>query len=414
MSTTSTVPENSYIQYEILECKVITQAGNTLEITSPIIANLELFESITLPGITGKMTILDSQGFKEFGNVTAGDTFIFSYKTFGSQIFNNTFTISDTKFDEFLQDDVLMNTSSFSFMSPWYLSGIIQTYSNLWKNQSLDKIASAILKYCNATIGTIEPSKVTLEHFGSVYWTPIHTIIYLMDFYGEGMTLFTDIQSGKVNLMSIKSLFEGKNGEVDNAISMFVLNTNYEGYVYHETLEQSSDLVKYVGNGLGQTILNGYNYDQKQFQQPTPSVTASQIDFKHYATKGTIQTDYISTQYAYQKQVSVFPQGQNPVSTSQLNTILSNQVKSRYIKLFADAVKLNVFSNGSTDRKAGQIIEVSVPSLTKMKSVPNKSLSGKYLIKEIKRIFTGNNTKDIISLVNTGYMQNDNPKLISW
>lgn len=402
-----------FYKVEYLTLEIVTGAGNILKLTNSEIGQIELYESLEIPGITGSISVIDFRGILELYNVSAGDTFKFSWKTPKSQTISSSYTITKVILNDFPPDDFVNNHVRFEFCSTWYLNGITKIYSNLWKNQSLDKICSNLISYCGGNIGTVEPSNITLEHFGSPYWNPVKILYYLIGFYGNGILMFPDISTDNVNFVSLDTIFSSGYGTYKPKFVMYPENQNYEALVYNMTVEQITNIEDYAGNGLGGLNFTGFNFDQQNFQTPSPFyATPQQVPFSNIATVGTLSNKFQGGDYVNNQQLSIFPQTKNPVSQSFLNNIISNIQNSYYLKLLADAVKLNILTNGSSDRKIGQVCNIEVPSLKNNKSEGDKNLSGQYVISSIKRVFRLSTVKELISCINTGTFKSNNPNLI--
>ena len=407
--------ENHYYKVEYTKFEINTASGDTVKIDNTILGSLELFESLDQPGITGNISLLDFAGIIEVYNVTAGDTLTFKFKSPGETgSVGGTYIITGVVLNQFPEHDYLSVYTRLEFCSQWFLDARVTQYSNLWKNKSLDEIATDVIEFCGGTIGTIEPSTITLEHFGTPYWTPLHILYYLLGFYGEGMTMFPDIKTDKVNIMSLNSIFSGDVGTYPYKFLTMPTNTNYEALVFQMTLEECADFTKYLSNGLAGIVPNTFNFDTGQFQTPNPNTLPTTVNFNHFAKYSQITQNYNTPKYYNNEQLSIFPQSKTSVSLTQLNSIVSNIQKTQYIRLFGDAVKLNIIAVGSSARKVGQICSVDVPSLNDNKSKPNKVFSGQWVISHIKRIFTGSNYKEMIGLINTGTMTSINPNLVKW
>ena len=408
--------ENHYYKVEYTKFEINTASGDTIQIDNTILGDLELFESLDQPGITGNISLLDFTGIVEVYNVTAGDTLTFKFKSPGeTSSTGGTYIITGVVLNQFPEHDYLSVYTRLEFCSKWFLDARVTQYSNLWKNfQPIDKIATDIINFCGGTVGTIEPSKITLEHFGTPYWTPLHILYYLLGFYGEGMVMFPDIKRDKVNIMSLNSIFSGDVGTYPYKFLTMPTNPNYEALVFQMTLEESSDFTKYLSNGFVGIVPNVFNFDTGQFQTPNPNTLPTQVNFNHLAKYSQMTQEYNTPKYYNNEQLSIFPQGKTSVSQIQLNNIVSNIQKTQFIRLFGDAVKLNIIAAGSSARQVGQICSIDVPSLKDNKSRPNKVFSGQWVISSIKRIFTGSNYKEMIGLINTGTMATINPNLVKW
>lgn len=412
-------------QLRKIKIEKISIAG--IELKRELIQSLDIYESITQPAITGTISLADYQGLKELKEVFAGDSIELSYMTENSDNLTLKYSIFASQ-DNSIEQGKQFHTSVFSFCSSWMIDGMTRQISKPYKNKYIHEIIEDLLKECGAKIGYIEPTKQLLETFVTPLWTATHSIKHLLNYAKNtndvgGYVIFTDMKTDKVNVVTLDYLMRENLG-VYNKFAMNTGNTAFEGRIDQITFETDFDIIRNLNIGMGTYRVYGYDFDRNKFYEMNSSV----VDYshKHLANKLPINSKYIDKKYStnlFTPLFSTFADG--TVEDKILKDLLDGYQKTFYSHVFSDTFKINISSNASSSRRAGQIAQVDIPSIrehvkadTKTQNAKykdqHKHFKGKMLIRDIRHIIVNETYNQIISLVLDGYYDYKNSEPADW
>lgn len=406
---------------EVIKIRKITIRD--IEVESSFVTDIEIFESLIQPGLTGFIKIRDYQGLQEIGNIFAGDDISISFYVDNDEA--NEITLKLKIYSNNGSTHLPLNTYEFlqfSLCSPWLFDGLGRTMSKPYKEKYIHEIITDLLKECGAEIGFVEPTKHKIENFISPLWTPYHTIKYLLSFAinneGQGGYLcWTDFKTGKVNVSSLDYLLKGSLGNYKT----FVVNTNnirYTGRVMNMTIESNYDTIRMLNNGIPNTKFYGFNFDKKQIVTSKNDITKTKQT--RLGTKFPLPNSFNNKKYTKHIFTPLFPQSASPLtSDDKMNELVEGIEKNNYAFLSTDTFKINIETLGEMKRRVGWIAEFDYPSAganagESGSKAGQKQYKGNYLIRDIKHKFSlYDDYKQYITLVSDGFKE-FNGDLITW
>lgn len=409
--------------FDILKINKIEIKGIAIE--PSYVTAIDIFESLTQPGITGYINIQDYQGLRELGNIFAGDEIKFS---FGVQDQSD-----DLELAFFVYTDegssinplLLYDTLHLGFCSKWIVDGLTKAVSKPYKDKFIHEIIEDIIKTeCpDAKIGFIEPTIQKLEHFLSPRWSPIHTIKYLLSFAMNtekigGYIMWTDLKKDQIYVTTVDYLIKGNLERSDISFNILPGNKRYAGQIISSTFESSYDSIRMINSGLQDTIFYGFNYDKKKFT--TSKDKNTDLKNKRLSKKLPIQTKYKEDKkYAKYKFSPLFPSTDNSIAgdDTKIDNLVNGSLYNYYTFLTSDLFKINIETIGETKRRVGQLVLLEYPSQnnnTEKSNDDNNQLKTDYLIREIRHSFSSYiDYKQYITLIIDGYNQH-NAEMIQW
>lgn len=417
---------------EIIKLRKVTIKD--IEIELSFVTSIEIYESITQPGITGFITIKDYQALQEISYIFADDDLTITYGVDGDE--GNEL---DLKFKIFTNEgskQLALNTYDIiklGFCSPWLIDGLSRLVSKPYENKFVHEIVEDLLKECGAVIGTIEPTKTKLENFVSPLWTPYHTIKHLLSYAINankvgGYLCWTDLKTGKVNVTTLDYMLKGTIGKYENTgFEVNSSNLRYSGRVKSMSIENSYDTIRSLNTGSPDTRYYHFNYDDnKVYISKNPILNDNQTRLgakypllaKYHTELSNPQTKHKTKKYATHKYSSIFPETANSIASdvTKLTDLIAGLESTTYSMLVTDSFKINIETLGETKRRVGWLAELSYPSVgvDAGDKTGNKMLKGYYLIREIKHSFSlFEDYHQYITLVSDGYKELD-VKLLKW
>lgn len=369
---------------------------NGIDVIREHISMIEIFESITQPGMTGFIDIMDFQAIVEKGNIFADDKIKITFTVEGQNDLNLEYVINSNEGGKMLPNQQY-NTARLGFCSAWLIPALSKTVSKHYSDKFIHEILQDLVEECGGKVGFIEPTKQKLEIFVSPLWSPYHTMKYLMKFAlnesGKGGYLcWTDMKTDKVNITTVDKMISGYFGRFDT-FKTFTKNPNYHGRIHHLTVETNYDIIRLVQNGAANTKLYGFNYDTK-----APIISddgISKIKQGHLSKKLPVPSKYTSDKkFASVKFCPLFPNTKASIGgdDSKLKDLLDGALQAEYSMLVTDAFKINILTGGDPDRRAGQIASLDFPSQNvNVEGHTNeiyKQYVGDYLIRDINHTFS--------------------------
>jgi len=411
---------------EIVKIKKVTIKD--IEVDAVYINKIEIYESLSQPGIIGVIDIRDFKGLQEQFNIFADD-YIKIFVGIDSEEENDISLIYKIYTNE---GSSFLNTNRYDilrlgFCSPWLIDGLTNYISKPYGTSDtpikISDIVADLLKECGAEIGYIEPTKQTFENFVTPRWTPYHSIKYLLSMatnedMNGGYICWTDIITNKVNVTSLDYLIKGNLGKY-NSFIMNPMNLRYSGRVIDMTFESSYDLIRTVNNGLPKHNITGFNYDKKGHI----STNKSMKDFnqKRLGKKFPIPKRFLELLEEGKlggKFTPLFPPTDESTNEEQIFNLMEGKLSNEYSFLTSDIFKINIKSLGEMKRRVGWLALLEYPSSDKNKNesdkIDNKKFKGEYLIREIKHeISLSGDYNQYITLISDGYQEFD-AELIEW
>ena len=408
--------------FDILKINKITIKNIPIE--ASYVSTIDIFESLTQPGITGYINIQDYQGLRELGSIFAGDEITFS---FGIQDESNDLNLSFyiyTDEGSSINPLLLYDTLHLGFCSKWLIDGLSKAVSRPYKDKFIHEIIDDILKTeCpEAEIGFIEPTIQKLEHFLSPRWSPIHTINYLLSFAMNaekigGYIMWTDLKTKKINITTIDYLAKGNFDKSTISFNILPGNKRYAGQIVSSNFESSYDSIRMINSGLQDTIFYGFNFDKKKFT--TSKDKNTDLKNKRLSKKLPIQSKYKEDKkYSRYRFSPLFPSTDNSIAgdDTKLDNLVNGSLYGYYTFLTSDLFKINIETIGETTRRVGQLVLLEYPSQNNNAggNDDNNQLKADYLIREIRHSFSSyTDYKQYITLIIDGY-NNHNADMIQW
>lgn len=408
---------------EILKLRKVTIREVEIELVT--ITNIEIYESLTQPGLVGYIDIQDYQALFELGNVFAGDIVEIIYSVDNDE--QNELILKFSIFTNEGSRQLPLNTydiARFGFCSPWLIEGTSRPLSKSYSEKFIHEIIEDLLKECGAEIGFIEPTKQKLETFVTPLWSAYHSIKYLLEFAINkesigGYVCWTDMKTGKVFVTTIDYIIKGNIGTYTYPFTVYPSNYRYSGRVKDINVEASYDIIRMINNGMPTTRMYGFNFDKNEIVKTKNSI--DQLTQTRLSKKFPIDKKYKENKYILPKFIPLFPQTADSIGNddSKLMDMIEGREKCNYSYMSTDVFKINIESLGEINRRVGWLATLDYPSVgansnQNNDTVGNKQLSGTYLIREIKHVFSlHQDYTQYITLVSDGYKEYQRD-LITW
>lgn len=410
--------------FELLKIRQVSLKGHEINIAN--IISVELYESITMPGIVGYINIRDYEGLQEVGNIFANDDIILNFGIDGDEA--NELTLKYKIYTN--EGSILLPNNTYDvlrlgFCSSWIIDAftrlVSKPYGNVDKEITTTEIVADLLKECGANLGLIEKSKQKFENFVTPLWTPYHSIKYLLGFSTNedsngGYLCWTDLKTDKVNVTSLDYLTQGNLGLYES----FIINSNnirYNGRVVEMSIESCYDTIRMVNNGLPKTDIYGFDYNTTKFTKT--DIGIKETTQTRLAKKFPLPTSFFEDKYKSSSFVPLFPPTSESTTEQTLKDFIEGHLNNKYSFLTTDTFKINILTLGETKRRVGWLALLEYPSQSGKNAnesdvTDNRQLKGVYLIREIKHVFSlYEDYKQYITLVSDGY-QEFNGDIIEW
>ena len=393
---------------------------NNIDLLKEHVISIDIFESLSHPGITGRIELMDYQAINEYGNIIAGDDMVISFTVYGKE--NKAI---ETKFKIYANEGSrvlpgqMYNTVVYSFCSAWLIPGLSKKVSKNYKNKYIHEIVKDLLEECDANIGYIEPTKQKLENFVTPLWSPCHSIKHLLSVALNtsdlgGYLIWTDLRTDKVNVTTIDYLTKGNLGKFKEFM-LYPANQRYEGKINALSFESSFDVIRLLNAGIKHQHIS-FDYDTGK--HVVYEDDHEKLKNKHLAKKFPLPKSYLQDKhYTFPKFSAFYPQTDARIQDkSKLSDLLSGRASNEHIFLSCDTIKINIVAPGEPERRVGWLAEVNFPSqnINAGDTTGFKQLKGDYLIADIRHTFSFViEYTQAISLVADGYKEHSRD-LISW
>lgn len=388
-----------------------------VDIDPSVVISIDLYEGLTMPGITGTIVFKDWQGLREIGEVFAGDDLEFSWRIQGKSPVVGKYTVY-ADHGASVDENTTYHKTTFHFCSPWLIDGFTRQVSKPFKNKFVHQIVQELLTEIGAPIGFIEPTMQKLENFVTPMWTVPHSIRHLSSFAKNndkkgGYVLWTDLKTGKVYWTTVDWLYKGTLGKMDHEFIFRPQNIRYEGKVFKVDAEATFDLIKLLNQGALNTVNYAFDYDHKKVFKTKENVKA--YPHAHISQKFPVPSKYLSDKkYASTKLSYIYPSTDAPVSNPKdFEDLVDGELFTRYTMLFSDAFKINIWAEGESTRRAGHLAKMFYPTSDQSQTNENKHFTGNYLIRNIRHVFQDNSYLQAITLVSDGYKQHGR-EIVTW
>lgn len=400
----------------------ITQvdSGKEIELDPSHIIDLNIYESIVSPGITGSIKFQDIDAVKELEEIGPGDQFEFSISTEGRDQLYLGFEIYASRGDQLAIKNYSSHAqmSSFQFASPWLIEAATKPLSRSWQEKTIHDMVKDLVEACGGTwSGRSEQTAPTIEHFVTPLWTPLHTIKYLMSLAQSGSgsggyVIFTDLELDEVIFSSIDKLLQVDNPD-EEGFHPRTHQIRNPKRVHQQFLESNFDSLLHVNAGLPKTTYYSFNYDRTKHVKTDKKMT----DFggKRLGATTPIATKYDDDAYTSIKFSSVWPNTRERIKEeATLDKLTDARLGAHYAYLWSDLFKVTLVSNPDSSRRAGNLAKISWPSIADNKTAPNVQFAGEWLIRDIHHAISSSNWDQIITLCGDGYKEIKRSDLMKW
>lgn len=379
------------------------------------VTEINIFENLLSPVITGTIEFKDWQGLMELGYVIAGDDLDIVWGSPEKVTITNKFKVTALEAtSEF--DMTTYNVFRLHFTSPWAVKAFASQYTKAYKDKYIHEIIQDIVEACGATIEYIEPTKQKLEHYCLPLWTPARSIQTLLRMAMNeqkrgGYLLWTNLETGKVWCTTVEYMLNKTVGYYEKFF-MRSGNLRYEGRVFNITAEQNFDLIRFLNMGMGKTEKTALYYDKDELFYTEENI--KEYEHKHTAKKYPLPQSYLTEEWAIKTKTYIYPSKDAAVSDNvEFEDLVNGTLFADYTMFFSDVFKVNILTNGESSRRVGMMTRLDYPSINEAKKDFNLQYQGDYLIRSIRHIISGPDYYQAITLAGDGYFKHDGT-LVEW
>jgi hypothetical protein len=412
----------SPVKLSIEKLAIVTKNGKNVPIDPSYVIAMNMYESITQPGITGDITFTDWQGAKESGEIFAGDVLEFGFSTEGADKSQSMFfTVYASSGDVPNVDGY--NQTTYQFCSTWLVEALTRQVSKVYYNKRISAIVQDLLEECGVShVEHIEPTKQILENFVAPLWNPIHTIKHLLSMATSedgdqgGYVFWTDFDNEGIYCMPMHMIMEGTISLPDES-SPYVTeahNPYYKNLIHSHVVESDFDVVQMVNAGLGNTKIVGFDYDRLDFV--TTDLKVGDYEHAHVSNRLPLNEDYVEDAYSSTHFSTLYPSNDVQVDhENKIKELVEGRMKNHYSLLFSDLIKMNLHVNADTMRRAGELIHLVFDVPDGMDSQHgSKMYTGTYVIRDIRHMISFGNYSQAITVCGDGYKEISRDDLVKW
>ena len=376
---------------------------------------IDIFENLLSPVITGTIEFKDWQGLMELGYVIAGDDLDIIWGSPEKVTITNKFKITAIEATA-EYDSTTYNIYRLHFASPWAVKAFASQYTKAYKDKYIHEIIQDIVEACGATIEYIEPTKQKLEHYCLPLWTPARSIQTLLRMAMNeqkrgGYLLWTNLETGKVWCTTVEYMLKKSIGYYEKFF-MRSGNLRYEGRVHSITNEQTFDLIRFLNMGMGKTKKTAMYYDKDELFFTKENI--KEYEHLHIGKKYPLPSEYLTDEWDTKSYSNVYPIKDAPVSNNvEFEDLVNGTLFTDYTMFFSDVFKVNVLANGESSRRVGMMARVDYPSINEAKKDFNLQYQGDYLIRSIRHMLVSGEYMQAITLAGDGYFKHDGA-LVEW
>ncbi len=403
---------------------------NDITVDPTHIAELEIFESLVFPGITGKITLQDWENYKETRNPFAGDNVYIHFGRDGDEPLKLRFKIYESDFDS-PPPDSLYNLVSLKFCSPWIIDGFVKKDSLVWSNKRIDEIVRELVESCGGVINENYWSTDTqlLERFVSPYWTPCAIIKHLQSFVmteegHSGFCLWTEIEppedadDGQVCFMPISKLmkspekseestlsFDATYGAADIELRQNPADPKNTNRMQHMMITTDYDILRYGDAGAARSKFVGFDFDGGKVMQLDQKIDQYEhLKDKHLMQKMQLNDKFLRSAYKTTKNTTLYPNTNSLIETEEeAKKLLKGKLHAKHAFLYSDSIKLNGLTTGEgRQKRVGKLIRVRYPNLTDGGTGAHGHYTGWYLLRNINHRISGMLYNNVVTLITDG------------
>ena len=408
------------VPHQVVKFRTLKIRGIEMDVTN--IISLDIFEGLGNFGITGKISMQEWSGFKEIGNVFAGDTIKMEFGRLDDTPLTLEYVIFES-YGDMSDETQFHNIVSFGFCSKWLLEASTKKRSKPFLNKRIDEIVIELIENCGGTMNVAVPTKQTLERFVSPYWPPVMTLNYLMNFAESdeglgGYLLWTDISNEQVNFVPVVDLMDGLYGEVGFEMKQ---NFNFErspARILQQRIHRSFDVMKFADIGAGRTQFIGFNYDNTEIMKIDERLDEYSNNHVHLGTQIPLNDRYMGRQYRNTRSTFLFDNTDRLIIDSKSGEktsqeLIKGKLHTKYSMIMADILTMKISSPGEGfQKRAGRTVKATYPSVDDGGTGTNKHFSGTYLINEIRHTIQGSQYLNVVSLISNAYKEIERPDMI--
>lgn len=368
---------------------------NGRPITIQNIVEINIFEGLSNPAVTGRALLADREAILEKRELIAGDTIEIEFQSKAKQTKPFSYKGIITSAGGKVALDKSYPVTEINFCSEWWFKAISKQVSKAYKNVTWEEIITDLVEVeCGGSYAGAFPAPMNLiERFVIPYWTPAHAISFLLsgahaDPLQTGYTMYENINGkGTVFSLSTEYLYSRNWNIHKSPLVMGSKNKIYEGTFNDITMESYFDTLKYSNQGVYQTDYISFDYDQTKVYKSTKTI--DKLDLYHLSGSSPIPQKHATEEYkSTQTHWGPFHQ-QERKTPKEFKNYIDGVRNDRYCNLYSDMVKFNVLTPGATDRVVGQFVKIEFPSINTKEDQTerHKFLEGYYLIRNINHIF---------------------------
>jgi len=394
---------------------------NDFELTPQHVTEIQIFEGLTIPAITGKMYIADREALLELHEVFAGDVVEFQFvsKADRTETFKYRGVISSAGGS--VSHDHTFPVTIFEFCDEWWFNAITMQVSRAYKNVIWEEIVDDLITICGGNfVWPNHASTNRIERYVTPYWTPAHTIKEVLSWASvkahNNFILHRNlILDTHVYCETLDDFIVGIRGVHKSDLLMGSPNIHYEGNLNTVYLESYYDSLRHINQGVYKTDFVAFDYDHSTVYKSSNSV--ENIDRYHLAAHMPMNKAHTSDNYTSQSIVNPYFNQQKRQTVKEIRNRVDNLRDINYGNLFTDMIKFNMMAPGASDRMAGQLAMLRFPSInskSEQEMVKHKALEGLYLIRNICHIIKPNSYNQALTLVRDGFETMDRTDLVQW
>lgn len=409
----------SVSNYILSELKI-----NGFKVTPQNVAEIQIYEGLTIPAITGKMFIADREALLEIHEVFAGDSFELQLVSIADKTDTITYKGVISSAAGSTSNDHTFPVTIFEFCDEWWFNAITMQFSKAYKNMTWIEMVRDLIEICGGKLMNHEPAiTITrrIERYVTPKWTPAHTIKEILSWAGANneyynFMLYSNlIQGNTIYWDSLDDLVGGKRGVHKSDLLMGSPNIHYEGNLNTIYLESYYDSLRYVNQGAYKTDYIAFDYDHTSVYKASESV--EKLKFNHLAANMPMNKAHTGDLFTSETLVGPPFAQQKRITSKDFKNHVENLRNRNYSNLFTDMIKFNMMVPGASDRACTQLVKLKFPSInskSKNELVKHKGLEGLYLIRNICHIIKSDSYNQALTLVRDGFEMMNRTDLVKW
>ncbi len=390
------------------------------KLPSDKIMELNIYEAIDFPAITGNVLIDDWGGLKEEYEFFSNDIVEIKFNREGDPPIT-VFCVLYESGGENPMPGEHHKKVIFEFCSPWWVHARSLKITNSWSNKYIHEIIIDLVEMCGGKMGVVDATKQKLERFVAPNWTPIRIIQSLMQQATDengcgGYLIWTDISDGKVNFISLNSLMvddkDWNYGYVPFKLTLNPNTTRSLQKVFGMNIENSFSMIDTAESGMGNMRTVGFDYDRTEVIDINSRI--DKYKHSHLSTKMPLNTVFLSEPYQTTSFSTFYPNNRELIQTEgESESLQVANILTKQSLMLSTLVRVNITTVGENKAKrAGRLVWLDVPYL------PNKNhaqYTGTYLLKNVRHRIQGAKYMNVCTLVCDGLKKmSDRDDIVSW